>query len=159
MIDKICTYVLIALVMTGSLVAAFAPDVFAEDAGTAAVAPAVEPAPAAVAEPPVEAATAAPVASGEPTVSGVVSAFRGGQWLAALAGVIFLLVTLVRRLWDPASKTGKRALAIAVSVAVTGAAAVYFGAPITVSLGITVLLAAWTASGINEDLKDVTRRS
>ncbi len=129
----------VTLIVMGLCAAALSPTAFADDTATAVVVP------------------DAGADKAEPTVGGVIDAFKGAEYLAAIAGLIYLIAMGLNAWWKPKTKLHKRLIAIGVAIAVTGAAAVYAGAPLTLGLGITTFIAALSASGINEDVKDVVR--
>jgi len=137
---------LAALIGMGLALALAAPDAFARDAGVADT-------------PASEAAPDAPAAVGtsptpEPTIDSVWQRFRGGEILLGLAGAIWLLAGAAIKIGKPKSKWAKRAFAGVTSAVLAGALMIWGGAPLSGELLLTMISAAWMASGINEDAKD-----
>jgi hypothetical protein len=136
---------LAALIGMGLALALSAPDAFARDVGVADT-PALE-------------APDAPVAVGtsptsEPTIDSVWQRFRGKEILFGLAGAIWLLTGAAIKIGKPKSKWAKRAFAGVTSAVLAGALMIWGGAPLSGELLLTMISAAWMASGINEDAKD-----
>jgi hypothetical protein len=138
---------LAALIGMGLALALSAPDAFARDAGVADPAldaPDAPDAPAAVGTSPTP----------EPTIDSVWQRFRGKEILFGLAGAIWLLTGAAIKIGKPKSKWAKRAFAGVTSAVLAGALMIWGGAPLSGELLLTMISAAWMASGINEDAKD-----
>lgn len=147
---------LVALMFAGLIISSSAV-VFAQDDGTSAVEEVATPAATAatpVADTPVAVATAV---GDTPTIGASINKLRGGEYVLGLAGLIFVIVAGVGRVWKPKSKTGKRIFAMVVAFSVSGIAVYWAGAPLSMDLLFTVGAAIWAASGINEDAKDAVR--
>jgi hypothetical protein len=137
---------LAALIGMGLALALSAPDAFARDVGVADT-PALEAAPDA---PPAVGTSPTP----EPTIDSVWERFRGKEILFGLAGAIWLLTGAAIKIGKPKSKWAKRAFAGVTSAVLAGALMIWGGAPLSGELLLTMISAAWMASGINEDAKD-----
>lgn len=101
----------------------------------------------------------------EPTtgeaLSGLVAALRGGEWLLAAGGILWLLVHLLRwrRLagWFPwlRSRVGGYVLAFGLSFAVAIATAITAGQGISLGLVLGAVAAGFAAIGMHDTARDV----
>lgn len=89
----------------------------------------------------------------EPTVGGTVDRFQEGDWLAGLAGGVFVLVTLALVVFKPKKKKWKR-VAAWVSAGIVALIPIYYGVPLSLEFAITMAVAVYASGGVAEDVKD-----